>query len=404
MRYGVGIDVSKEKSMVAIVDETLKVVMKAKEFKHVDPELKGLEKILENLGKENVRIVMEDTGNYYLPVYVYFKEKGYYVLSENAFKMKKYLDKEIRPGKTDKKDAIGISKYVIEKWYTLRMRAEEDEIYTELKFLSRQYFNQVEIRSQEKVQFSNLCDQIFPGYYGLLTTDNFELGLEIIKEYYHPNMVKRLSKEEFLEDVYRITKELGHKKMAQTLGNNIYELAKLCIAPCSEKNLYKFAIEQICTSLEIAIQNSNNIISKMIEISSGLEELKELTSIRGIGENLAVRLIAEIGDIRKFKNAGSLIAYAGIDSPPYQSENLDVKGRGISKRGNKYLRKVGYEVVFSIKKVGKNKSDIYEYIIKKENEGKNKKAAKIAGVNKLLKKYYGIAKRIYINKELEEIA
>ncbi len=88
MRYGVGIDVSKEKSTVAIVDETLKVVMKAKEYKHVDSELKELEKILENLGKGNVRIVMEDTGNYYLPVYVYFKEKEYYVVSENAFNLK----------------------------------------------------------------------------------------------------------------------------------------------------------------------------------------------------------------------------------------------------------------------------------------------------------------------------
>ena len=37
---------------------------------------------------------------------------------------------------------------------------------------------------------------------------------------------------------------------------------------------------------------------------------------------------------------------------------------------------------------------------KKENEGKCKKSAKIAGVNKLLKIYYGMIKRVY-KEEIE---
>ena len=43
--------------------------------------------------------------------------------------------------------------------------------------------------------------------------------------------------------------------------------------------------------------------------------------------------------------------------------------------------------------------ELYDYIIKKENEGKAKKAAKIAGLNKFLRLYYGTVKRKY--KELE---
>lgn len=34
-----------------------------------------------------------------------------------------------------------------------------------------------------------------------------------------------------------------------------------------------------------------------------------------IGDTLAPRIIAEIGDVRRFNNKHSLIAYAGIDSP-----------------------------------------------------------------------------------------
>ena len=104
-------------------------------------------------------------------------------------------------------------------------------------------------------------------------------------------------------------------------------------------------------------------------------------------------MIAEIGDIRRFKNACSLIAYAGIDSPPYQSGKYEATNRHISKRGNKYLRKTGFEVMQSIKSFCRVDCEVYNYIVKKEAEGKCKKAAKIVGLNKFLRQYYGITKK-----------
>ena len=44
-------------------------------------------------------------------------------------------------------------------------------------------------------------------------------------------------------------------------------------------------------------------------------------------------------------------------------------------------------------------NELKAYIIKKENEGKLKKVAKIAGLNKFLRIYYGIVKKEY--KQLE---
>ena len=43
-----------------------------------------------------------------------------------------------------------------------------------------------------------------------------------------------------------------------------------------------------------------------------------------------------------------------------------------------------------------NESDpVYCFIVKKESEGKSKKAAKIAGLNKLLRIYYGCVMEVY---------
>ena len=57
-----------------------------------------------------------------------------------------------------------------------------------------------------------------------------------------------------------------------------------------------------------------------------------------MGDTLTSLLIAEIGDVRRFHSKHALIAYSGIDTPPYQSGNFNATERHISKRGNKFLR------------------------------------------------------------------
>ena len=126
-----------------------------------------------------------------------------------------------------------------------------------------------------------------------------------------------------------------------------------------------------------------------------------IIKIKGIGENLASRFIAEI---RRFENVRNIIAYAGLDASPYQSGQYDLKSRHISKRGNKYLRRVGYEIVKSFKQQKSEKSRVYEYMMIKEKEGKKKKVVMIAGITKFIKIYYGTMKRIYKEEELKEVA
>ena len=87
----------------------------------------------------------------------------------------------------------------------------------------------------------------------------------------------------------------------------------------------------------------------MDKLARELPEYDVINEIPGCGKKLTARVIAEIGDIRRFKNAGSIIAYAGLDAPPYQSGQFVGNNRHISKRGNKYLRKTGYEIMKSVK-------------------------------------------------------
>ena len=93
MRYGVGIDVSKGKSTVVILTNDGEIIEGAFEIKHDYEGLELLDKKIKSLPKDEVKIVLEETGTYHLPVLGYLMEKGYFVVAENAFKIKKSLDK-----------------------------------------------------------------------------------------------------------------------------------------------------------------------------------------------------------------------------------------------------------------------------------------------------------------------
>lgn len=399
MKYGVGIDVSKGKSTVAVLSLEGEVIKEPFEINHDINGLNLLEEKLKDIPKEDLKIVMEETGTYHLPVLGYLLDKGYFVVAENALKIKKYLDRGLRKAKTDKKDSYKLAEYTCDNWYKLNKVRDNDEIYDNLRFLSRQYINNINVQVKQKNNFSNLCDLLFPGYYQMLDENNFILGLEIFKKYYHPEIVTNKKQSQFVDEIDRLAKELGHKGAGITLANKIYLLAQKTISPRPNNEFAQLSAISCADVLILTIKTTTTIITEMDKLARELPEYDVISEIPGCGKKLTSRVIAEIGDVRRFKNAGSIIAYAGLDAPPYQSGQFEATNRHISKRGNKYLRKTGYEVMKSIKSSCRLDNDLKSYIIKKENEGKLKKVAKIAGLNKFLRMYYGIVKKKY--KQLE---
>ena len=396
MKYGVGIDVSKGKSTVAILSAVGEVIEEPFEIKHDIEGLNFLEEKLKDIPNEDLKIVMEETGTYHLPVLGYLLDKGYFVVAENALKIKKYLDRGLRKAKTDKKDSYKLAEYTCNNWYKLNKVRENDEAYDNLRFLSRQYINNINVQVKQKNNFSNLCDLLFPGYYQLLDENNFILGLEIFKKYYHPEIVTNKKQSQFVEEIDKLAKKLGHKGAGITLANKIYLLAQKTISPRPNNEYAQLSAISCADALILTIKTTTTIITEMDKFARELPEYDVISEMPGCGKKLTSRIIAEIGDVRRFKNAGSIIAYAGLDAPPYQSGRFIGTERHISKRGSSAIRKTGYEVMRSLKSHKEPEdSAVYHYILKKEAEGKPKKVAKIAGLNKFLRIYYARVQEVY---------
>lgn len=134
----VGIDVSKGKSMVAVMRPFGEVVAKPFEVRHTASELKKLADFLRSLDGE-VRVVLEYTGRYYLPIAQHLQSAGIFVSAVHAKLIHDYGNNTIRKVKTDKADAVKIANYALDRWMSLKPLAPEDDTRLLLKTCNRQY-------------------------------------------------------------------------------------------------------------------------------------------------------------------------------------------------------------------------------------------------------------------------
>ena len=198
-----------------------------------------------------------------------------------------------------------------------------------------------------------------------------------------------MSHEKFIEEYLAWAKEKKYHQ-SSSKAEAVYELASSGISALSSSTpSTKMLVQEAVSILRTVDSSLSLILTRMQILAKSLPEYSTVREMGGVGDVLAVKLIAEIGDVRRLHNAKSLIAWAGIDPPPYESGQFIGSKRKITKRGSSTLRKVGYEVMRVLKTHAAPKDDaVYNYILKKESEGKSKKHAKIAGLNKFLRIYY----------------
>ena len=130
----VGIDVSKGKSMIAVMRPFGEVVISPFEVQHTASELSELAKLLKSLDGET-RVVMESTGNYHTPVAWLLHDAGLYVSVVNAMLVHDYGNNSLRRAKTDKKDAVKLANYGLDHWLTLPRYVPEEDTRLLLQYI-----------------------------------------------------------------------------------------------------------------------------------------------------------------------------------------------------------------------------------------------------------------------------
>lgn len=175
-----------------------------------------------------------------------------------------------------------------------------------------------------------------------------------------------MSLDTFTEEYLVWAKEKRYHQ-SRSKADAIYELACSGIPTLSSSTpSTKMLVQEAISVLRAVDSSLSLILTRMQTLAKSLPEYSTVREMGGVGDVLAPKLIAEI-DVRRLHNAKALITWAGIDPPPYESGQFV----GSNETGASTLRKVGYEVMRVLKSHPAPKDDaVYNYILKKENEGK----------------------------------
>lgn len=391
----VGIDVSKGKSMIAIMRPLGEVVAAPFEVGHTAVELNELAKFILKISGET-RVVMEYTGVYFEPIARALYDAGICVCVVHAQLIHNYGNNTIRKVKTDKADAIKIANYALDNWSKLKPYTPIDEVRRQLKAYSRQYRKFNKLKTMLKNNFISLTDSTFPGVNELFKSpprksDGHEKWLDFAMKFWHAECVCSLSQKAFTERYKKWCNKAGYYFL-ESKAEDIYAAAcgHIGLLPKDEhtEKLVQQTIIQItsiCTSLSV-------IENKMTELATLLPEYSIVMEFHGVGRILGPQIMAEVGDIFRFAKKESLVCFAGLEAPPYESGKFESHNRTISKKGSPHLRAALFQVMNCLIQTHPEDDAVFQFIDRKRSEGKHYYSYMCAGSAKFLRIYYAKVK------------
>ncbi|MDL2276112.1 IS110 family transposase [Breznakia sp. OttesenSCG-928-G09] len=388
----IAIDVSKGKSHVRSFFKLGKEYGKTFSFEH---NKEGFEVLMDRYNelKENsghdVMFIFESTGVYHKVIQHFLEQKNKKFIMISPLQSAKVRKLDLRAAKTDKLDPM----YIAKAYYMLDidMNVKKQEVYDELMQLDRYYEVQLTSLTKAKVHYRESLDLVFPKL-----DEHFDVYdpcvVLIIQKYKHPENIQRREVKTVID---YLTKKNSHRKAyLQSFAITFIDYCKDCMSGCGKSDVAIDILLGHLDSIEHFQQKVDYTFKRMRELARSLKQYEQFISIPGVGEILATRLIAEIGDMDRFDSHKQLIAYAGIEPTIYQSGKRDGMHYRMSKKGNKVLRKLLYLAIACNLRSKTQDNKIKEFYQKKRQQDNPMYylAAYFACANKLLRIIYGMYK------------
>lgn len=270
----IGIDISKGKSMVAILRPYGEIISKPFEVKHTISGIRSLIDHIQSIDGESC-IVMEHMGRYYEPLVCEFSQAGLFVSAVNPKLIKYFGDNSLRKAKSDNADALKIAQYTLDSWTELKQYSLMDEIRNQLKTMNRQFDFYIKHKTTMKNNLLSILDQTYPGANTYLDSpvreDESQKWIDFIAAYWHVDSVRKQSKGAFIEHYQKWCK---HRKynFSRSKAVEIYETSKELVSVLPKHDLTKVIIKQVVEQLNTASQMVEQLNAMMNEADSKLPE------------------------------------------------------------------------------------------------------------------------------------
>lgn len=390
----VGIDVSKDKSMVAILRPFGEIVYSPFEIKHTSHDINSLVDLIHSVNGES-RVVMEHTGRYYEVLAHQLSEADIFVSTINPKLIKDFDNDSLRKVKSDKADAVKIARYALDKWQNLKQYSFMDELRNQLKTLNRQFGFYMKHKTAMKNNLIGILDQTYPGvntyFDSPARSDGSQKWVDFASTYWHVDCVRKMSLNAFTNHYEKWCRRKKYN-FSKSKAEGIYGKAKELVPVLPKDEITKRIIRLAVDQLNSASSTVEELRTLMNDTASKLPEYPIVMAMNGVGPSLGPQLIAEIGDVTRFTHKGAITAFAGVDPGVNESGTFSQKSVPTSKRGSANLRKTLFLVMDVLIKTMPQDDPVYQFLDKKRSQGKPYYVYMTAGANKFLRIYYGRVK------------
>ena len=378
--YIIGIDIGKNHHEASIVSPEGKQIGHSLRFATTHKGADSLMSfIFNNIGNSSCIFGMEATGHYWYPIYSFLKARGYTIYVINPIQSDSLRKMYIRQTKNDSIDSFLIAEVIRFGQFTTTSMADENILA--MRQLCRYRDSVISSRTEIKLRISTIMEQIFPEYEKQFSSLWLSTSMGILEKYLTPENIENAP----IDELFEIIKDKSHNKLTMKKAISIREAAADTFGIKIAQDAFSFQLKQLIDRM--------NFLDKQIEaLDCQILEYYEkfdcyLHTIPGIGMIAAATILAEIGDINRFKSSSALVAFAGIDPTVRQSGEFSNTHNHMSKRGSPYLR---HAIFLAATTCSFHNSPLNAYYKKKREQGKHHLTATGAVARKLTTVIYAV--------------
>ena len=378
--YIIGIDIGKNHHEASIVSPEGKQIGHSLRFATTHKGADSLMSfIFNNIGNSSCIFGMEATGHYQYPIYSFLKARGYTIYVINPIQSDSLRKMYIRQTKNDSIDSFLIAEVIRFGQFTTTSMADENILA--MRQLCRYRDSVISSRTEIKLRISTIMEQIFPEYEKQFSSLWVSTSMGILEKYLTPENIENAP----IDELFEIIKDKSHNRLTKAKAISIKEAAADTFGIKIAQDAFSFQLKQLIDRM--------NFLDKQIEaLDCQILEYYEkfdcyLHTIPGIGMIAAATILAEIGDINRFKSSSALVAFAGIDPTVRQSGEFSSTHNHMSKRGSPYLR---HAIFLAATTCSFHNSPLNAYYKKKREQGKHHLTATGAVARKLTTVIYAV--------------
>ena len=359
--YIVGIDIGKNHHEASIVSPEGKQIGRSLRFATTHKGADSLMNfIFKNIGNSPCVFGMEATGHYWYPIYSFLKARGYTIYVINPIQSDSLRKMYIRQTKNDSIDSFLIAEVIRFGQFTTTSMADENILA--MRQLCCYRDSVISSRTEIKLRISTIMEQIFPEYEKQFSSLWVSTSMGILEKYFTPENIENAP----IDELFEIIKDKSHNRLTRAKAISIKEAAADTFGIKIAQDAFSFQLKQLIDRMNFLDKQIEALDCQILEYYKNFDCY--LHTIPGTGMIAAATILAEIGDINRFKSSSALVAFAGIDPTVRQSGEFSSTHNHMSKRGSPYLR---HAIFLAATARSFHNSPLNAYYKKKRDQGKH---------------------------------